>query len=93
MYLSTSYNFAVHVLRNYYAAFLHKIELGSKTWADDFSYLDTAMLNKDSYSAKPSQKFGSKKRKKKIKAILMRKGCGFARHIKETSALISPVIW
>lgn len=44
MYLSTSYEFPV--LKSYYAAVLREIELGRKSWKDDFYYIETAILSK-----------------------------------------------
>ena len=44
MYLSTSYEFSV--LKSLYAACLREIELGKKSWADDFQYIESAILTK-----------------------------------------------
>ena len=44
MYLSTSYEFIV--LKSLYAACLREIELGKKSWADDFQYIESAILTK-----------------------------------------------
>ncbi|KAL4224556.1 ATPase AAA domain-containing protein 5 [Mactra antiquata] len=50
MYLSSAYNFPV--LRSYYAAVLREIELGEKSWDDDFHYLELTILNKNFSSQK-----------------------------------------
>lgn len=44
MYLSTSYELST--IKTYYAAVLREIELGNKTWKDDFQYVEGAILNK-----------------------------------------------
>lgn len=44
MYLSTSYDFKT--LKSYYAACLNEIELGLKTWKDDFQQIESAILSK-----------------------------------------------
>lgn len=44
MYLSTSYDF--NTLKSYYAAVLREIELGKKSWSDDFQYIEAAILSK-----------------------------------------------
>ena len=43
MYLSTSYDF--NILKSYYAAVLREIELGKKSWNDDYQYIETAILS------------------------------------------------
>lgn len=44
MYLSTSYDFKT--LKSYYAACLNEIEIGLKTWKDDFQQIESAILSK-----------------------------------------------
>ena len=58
MYLSTSYEFAV--LKSYYAAVLREIELGKKSWKDDFQFIETAILSK---TVPKSKTMGSKFKK------------------------------
>ena len=43
MYLSTNYSFSI--IRSYYAAVLREIEVGEKSWADEFLYLENEILN------------------------------------------------
>lgn len=43
MYLNSSYEFSV--VKNLYAAILREIELGKKSWGDDFQYVETSILN------------------------------------------------
>lgn len=60
MYLSSTYNFTV--LKSYYAAVLREIELGEKSWSDDFHYLEIAIFSKANpptkYSMTPSTNLG-----------------------------------
>ena len=58
MYLSTSYEFTV--LKSYYAAVLREIELGKKSWKDDFQFIETAILSK---TVPKSKTMGSKFKK------------------------------
>lgn len=44
MYLSSSYELST--IKAYYAAVLREVELGHKTWKDDFQYVESAILNK-----------------------------------------------
>ena len=44
MYLNTSYDFKT--LKSYYAACLNEIEIGHKTWKDDFQQIESAILSK-----------------------------------------------
>ena len=44
MYLNTSYDF--RTLKSYYAACLNEIELGLKTWKEDFQQIEAAILSK-----------------------------------------------
>ena len=66
MYLSTSYEFSV--LKSFYAAVLREIELGRKSWKDDFHYIETAILSKHTPKNKSWQQnkksFGSQYKKK-----------------------------
>ena len=57
MYLSTSYEFKT--LKSYYAACLNEIELGHKSWKDDFQQIESAILSK--HLPKPQSSQFSKK--------------------------------
>ena len=56
MYLSTSYEFKT--LKSYYAACLNEIEIGLKTWKDDFQQIESAILSK--HVPKPSSQYSKK---------------------------------
>ena len=60
MYLSTSYDFKT--LKSYYAACLNEIEIGLKTWKDDFQQIESAILSKHipKQSSQSSKKFPNK---------------------------------
>ena len=67
MYLSTSYDFTV--LKSFYAAELREIELGEKSWKDDFQYIESAILSKNvpktkTWGSKLKKPFGSFNKKK-----------------------------
>ena len=66
MYLSTSYDFST--LKSYYAAVLREIELGKKSWSDDFQYIEAAILSKHTPKSKssfqPKRSFAAKYQKK-----------------------------
>lgn len=55
MYLNTSYDFKT--LKSFYAACLNEIEIGLKTWNDDFQSIESAILSKHV----PKQKSQGKK--------------------------------
>jgi hypothetical protein len=59
MYLSSNFSFST--LKSYYAAVLREIELGNKSWDDDFSYLDTTLLIK---GTRDNSKVNKKKNEK-----------------------------
>lgn len=69
MYLSTSYD--LETLKSYYKGVLRDIEVGLKTWKDDFQYVESAVLSKTIPKTKTSthttpfkknrSKFGAKK--------------------------------
>ena len=61
MYLNTSYDFKT--LKSYYAACLNEIEMGHKTWRDDFQHIESAILSKHV----PKQSQFSKKQQPKSK--------------------------
>ena len=44
MYNNTCYEF--NTLKSFYAACLREIEVGNKTWADDFTSIESAILQK-----------------------------------------------
>lgn len=58
MYLSTSYDFST--LKSFYAACLREIEVGNRTWSDDFSSVETAILQKFVPKARSFSHFGKK---------------------------------
>jgi hypothetical protein len=55
VYLSVSYSF--FILKAYYAAVLREIELGKKSWLDDFQFIEMAILSK----YQPQNKFSGSK--------------------------------
>jgi hypothetical protein len=61
MYLNTSHDFKL--LKSYYAAVLREIELGSKSWNDDFTYLELVLFNSNYSSSKSSLQQGAKPKK------------------------------
>ena len=52
MYLSTSYE--LETLKSYYKGVLREIEMGLKTWRDDFQYVESAVLSKSVPRSKSS---------------------------------------
>ena len=60
MYLSTAYDLTT--LKAYYAGVLRDIEVGAKTWKDDFQYVETAILAK--HTPRNKQSFGNSLKKK-----------------------------
>ena len=58
MYNSSSYEFAT--LKSFYAACLREIEVGNKTWEDDFSTIEMVILQKHVSKSKGGDHFGRK---------------------------------
>ena len=55
MYLNNAYEFPI--LKTLYAAVLHEIELGYKSWGDDFTYIENTVLASSSRKFKPAAGF------------------------------------
>ena len=58
MYNSTSYDFLT--LKSFYAACLREIDVGNKTWEDDFSAIEMVILQKHVPKTKDGIQFGRK---------------------------------
>ena len=58
MYNSSCYEFVT--LKSFYAACLREIEVGNKTWEDDFSTMEMVILQKHVPKTKSGTQFGKK---------------------------------
>ena len=67
MYLLSSYD--IPVIRAVYAAVLREIELGRKTWADDFQYVESVVLAKFKPKLKPSFSTSTSENKNKVSSL------------------------
>ena len=55
MYLNNAYEFPI--LKTLYVAVLREIELGYKSWGDDFTYIENTVLASSSHKFKPAADF------------------------------------
>lgn len=95
MYLSTSYDF--NTLKSYYAAVLREIELGKKSWSDDFQYIEAAILSKhvpkNKSSFHPRKSFSAKYQRIKMRLMILKRSYGFVHSTKETNVTVRVVIF